>query len=119
MTHLYGGYLTVARADAVTPLVNEIMESAVAAGADCLVTSCPMCQLNLESRCTLPNKLPILHFSEVLALALGAQDYDGWFAAPPDGPAAAAASPGTHPLILRISLRIKAGRRACLFIFGF
>ncbi|MGA7562614.1 MAG: CoB--CoM heterodisulfide reductase iron-sulfur subunit B family protein [Desulfobaccales bacterium] len=75
-----GGYLTVARADAVTPLVNEIMESAVAAGAECLVTSCPMCQLNLESRCTLPNKLPVLHFSEVLALALGARDYDGWFA---------------------------------------
>ncbi len=75
-----GGYLTVARSDAVTPLVNEIMESAAAAGADCLVTSCPMCQLNLESRCTLPNKLPVLHFSEVLALALGAQDYDGWFA---------------------------------------
>jgi heterodisulfide reductase subunit B len=39
-----------------------------------------MCQLNLESRCTLPDKLPVLHFSEVLALALGAQDYDGWFA---------------------------------------
>jgi len=75
-----GGYLTVARADAVTPLVNEIMESAAAAGAECLVTSCPMCQLNLESRCTLEHKLPILHFSEVLALALGAQDYDGWFA---------------------------------------
>jgi heterodisulfide reductase subunit B len=75
-----GGYLTVARADAVTPLVNEIMESAVAAGAECLVTSCTMCQLNLESRCTLKNKLPILHFSELLALALGARDYDGWFA---------------------------------------
>ncbi len=75
-----GGYLTVARADAVTPLVNEIMESAVAAGAECLVTGCTMCQLNMESRCTLKNKLPILHFSELLALALGARDYDGWFA---------------------------------------
>ena len=80
MTHrCCGGYLTVARADTVTPLVNAIMESAVAAGAECLAPL-PMCQLNLESRCTLPNKLPVLHFSEVLALALGARDYDGWFA---------------------------------------
>jgi len=55
------------------------MESAVATGAECLVTSCAMCQLNLEIRCTWEPKLPIFHFSEILALALGAKDYEGWF----------------------------------------
>lgn len=74
-----GSFLTAARADVVTPLVNEIMESAVATGAECLVTSCAMCQLNLEIRCTCEPKLPIFHFSEILALALGAKDYEGWF----------------------------------------
>jgi heterodisulfide reductase subunit B2 len=74
-----GSFLTAARADVVTPLVNEIMESAVATGAECLVTSCAMCQLNLEIRCTWEPKLPIFHFSEILALALGAKDYEGWF----------------------------------------
>ncbi len=53
------------------------MESAVATGAECLVTSCAMCQLNLEIRCTWEPKLPIFHFSEILAL--GAKDYEGWF----------------------------------------
>jgi heterodisulfide reductase subunit B len=74
-----GSFLTAARADVVTPLVNEIMESAVVAGAECLVTSCAMCQLNLEIRSTWEQRLPVFHFSEILALALGATDYEGWF----------------------------------------
>jgi heterodisulfide reductase subunit B len=74
-----GSFLSAARADVVTPLVNEILASAVAVGAECLVTSCAMCQLNLEIRCTWDPRLPIFHFSEILALALGAQDYEGWF----------------------------------------
>jgi heterodisulfide reductase subunit B len=75
-----GSFLSAARPDVVTPLVNEIMESAIAAGGECLVTACAMCQLNLEIRCTLEHQLPIFHFSEILALALGARDYEGWFA---------------------------------------
>ena len=74
-----GSFLSAARADVVTPLVNEIIESAVAVGAECMVTACAMCQLNLEIRCTWEPKLPIFHFSEILALSLGAQDYEGWF----------------------------------------
>ena len=74
-----GSFLSAARADIVTPLVNEILASAVAVGAECLVTSCAMCQLNLEIRSTWEPRLPIFHFSEILALAMGAQDYEGWF----------------------------------------
>ena len=74
-----GSFLSAARADVVTPVVNEIIESAVAIGAECLVTACAMCQLNLEVRCTWEPRLPIFHFSEILALSLGAQDYEGWF----------------------------------------
>jgi heterodisulfide reductase subunit B len=75
-----GSFLSAARADIVTPLVNEIIDSAVSAGADCLVTACTMCQLNLEVRCTWELNIPIFHFSEILALALGAEDYETWFA---------------------------------------
>ncbi|MFA5112321.1 MAG: heterodisulfide reductase-related iron-sulfur binding cluster [Desulfobaccales bacterium] len=74
-----GSFLSAARADVVTPLVNEIIESAILAGAECLVTSCAMCQLNLELRSTWEPRIPIFHFSEILALALGAGDYEGWF----------------------------------------
>ena len=54
-------------------------DSAVASRANCLVTACAMCQLNLEIRCTTKTRLPIFHFSEILALALGAEDYETWF----------------------------------------
>lgn len=74
-----GSFLSASRPDIVTPLINEIIDSAVSAGADCLVTACAMCQLNLEIRGASQVKLPIFHFSEVLALALGAEDYDAWF----------------------------------------
>jgi heterodisulfide reductase subunit B len=38
--------------------------------------------MNLEVRCTLKQKVPILHFSEILSLALGIgkTEYKGWFA---------------------------------------
>ncbi len=79
MNRCCGSFLAAARPDIVTPLVNEIMAAAVSAGAQCLVTTCAMCQLNLEIRSTSPVKLPIFHFSEILALALGAEDYPAWF----------------------------------------
>jgi heterodisulfide reductase subunit B len=74
-----GSFLSATNPEVVTPLVNEIIDSAVLAQAHCLVTACAMCQLNLEIRCTSKTKLPVLHFSEILALALGADDYEGWF----------------------------------------
>ena len=57
----------------------RLLTRAVAAKANCLVTACAMCQLNLEIRATTKTKLPVFHFSEVLALALGAEDYEAWF----------------------------------------
>ena len=74
-----GSFLSAARADVVTPLVNEIIASAETAGAQCLVTACAMCQLNLEVRATWEHTIPIFHFSEILALALGAEDYEDWW----------------------------------------
>ena len=66
-----GTFLSVARPDVVIPMVNNIVRGAKKAGANCVVTACAMCQMNLEVRCTLDRPIPILHFSEVLALGLG------------------------------------------------
>ena len=74
-----GSFLSATDPEIVTPLVQEIIGSAAASKADCLVTACAMCQLNLEMRNTSKTKIPILHFSEILALALGADDYEEWF----------------------------------------
>jgi heterodisulfide reductase subunit B len=77
-----GTFLTVARPDVVTPIVNEIMQGAVKADADCIVTACAMCHMNLEVRATLKQKIPVLHFSEIisLALGLGKKEQRSWFA---------------------------------------
>ncbi|MDI6855052.1 MAG: CoB--CoM heterodisulfide reductase iron-sulfur subunit B family protein [Deltaproteobacteria bacterium] len=74
-----GSFLSATDPEIVAPLVNEIIDSAAAAKADCLITACAMCQLNLEIRNTRKTRLPIFHFSEILALALGAEDYEKWF----------------------------------------
>lgn len=54
------------------------IQDAIASGADCIVTPCPLCHLNLDSRQPEVEKvigrslsLPILHLSQLVALALG------------------------------------------------
>jgi succinate dehydrogenase / fumarate reductase cytochrome b subunit len=56
---------------------NHIQE-ALEAGADCMVTPCPLCHLNLDSRQPEVEKvtgkklgLPVLHLPQLVALALG------------------------------------------------
>jgi succinate dehydrogenase / fumarate reductase cytochrome b subunit len=54
------------------------IQEAIAAGADCMVTPCPLCHLNLDSRQPEVEKvigqslgLPVLHLPQLVALALG------------------------------------------------
>lgn len=49
-TECCGGSLTMPRADITRALVSRIVRAAVRAGAQGIVTMCPMCQANLESR---------------------------------------------------------------------
>lgn len=74
-----GTFLSVAKPDIITAVVNRINQGAIEAGADCMVTACSMCHLNLEVRCSLPSPVPTFHFSELLALALGVRHSSDWF----------------------------------------
>ena len=60
-------------------LAGQHLRAAIEAGADCIVTPCPLCHLQLDSRqpevekvLGQPLGLPILHLSQLIALALGA-----------------------------------------------
>lgn len=75
-----GTFLSVARPDVVEPMVNQIVQNAMDSGAECIITACAMCHLNLEIRCTLKKKIPIFHFSEILSLAFQIQPKTDWFA---------------------------------------
>ena len=74
-----GTYLSAAKPKIAENVVNEIVFKAMEAGAECLVTACSMCHLNLEIRCTVENPIPVLHFSELLSMALGEEDHKRWF----------------------------------------
>jgi len=79
-----GGSLTLNRSDVVVHLVDKLLEAAHEAGAEALVTACPMCMANVDGRqkyrggAPLPRKpraeyepLPIFYFTELMALAYG------------------------------------------------
>ena len=62
----------------VKKLTREILAMAKAAGADCIVTACPMCQMNLDLRQKDTEKasgeqfnLPVFYFTQLLGLAFG------------------------------------------------
>jgi heterodisulfide reductase subunit B len=84
-TDCCGAGLAVARPDIIDTLVHRLYERALAAGAECLVVSCQMCQANLD----LPQErisrkfgkdyyLPILYFTELIGLALDLPEAAGW-----------------------------------------
>jgi len=73
-----GAFLSVARPDIVTPMVTDIMEKAISAGAGCVVTACAMCQLNLELRSPAQKRLPVFSIVELLAYGLGSTDLTRW-----------------------------------------
>ena len=78
-TQCCGTYLSVAKPQLAQKVVNKIVSGAMEAGAECMVTACAMCHLNLEIRCTIKNPIPTLHFSELLSMALGEEDQKKWF----------------------------------------
>jgi heterodisulfide reductase subunit B len=73
-----GGMLMTTYEDVALKLSKEIIASAVENKADCIVTTCPLCQMNLEAYQDEINKeynsnfnMPILFFTQVLGLAFG------------------------------------------------
>ena len=77
-TDCCGASLTLTRTDVVHKLSGDLLEAAREAGAECLVTDCPMCQSNLDTRQaeieTVRGErygLPIFYVTELMALAFG------------------------------------------------
>jgi heterodisulfide reductase subunit B len=73
-----GASLTLSRGDIVAELSTRIAEGAVEAGADCIVSACGMCEINLDTRQTLQKKMPIFYFTELMALAFDLPNVEKW-----------------------------------------
>jgi len=73
-----GASLTLSRGDIVMELSTKIVEGAIEAGADCIVSACGMCEINLDTRQALEEKMPVFYFTELMALAMGLPRVEKW-----------------------------------------
>lgn len=71
-----GGDLSLADSDIVAKLSSKIITYAKEAGAEAIVTGCPLCQANLEMR--QKDGFPIFYFTELLGIALGVDKSLWW-----------------------------------------
>ena len=63
-----GGYVSVESPETAKRNSNAIIENAKAAGAEMIITACPLCKYNLEKNGA---DIPVVYFTELLAEALG------------------------------------------------
>ncbi|KPJ53521.1 hypothetical protein AMJ39_04365 [candidate division TA06 bacterium DG_24] len=78
-TECCGGSFTLSKISIVRRLVNDILSAAKDAGAECIIAACPVCQPNLDLRQAEVEKqygedygIPVLYFTQLLGLSLGA-----------------------------------------------
>ena len=85
-TDCCGASLTLTRPDLVRKLSGDLFEAAAEAGAECLVTDCPLCQSNLDAQQAsieaergVQFGMPVFYITELMALALGCDHPDRWW----------------------------------------
>lgn len=77
-TECCGAALVTSRPDVGNPMLAKVLQNAKENGAECIVTACPLCMLNLDMRQKAAEKaakssfnLPIYYITELLAIACG------------------------------------------------
>ena len=77
-----GGHMTQISPDTGFELIRRLVDAADRLGADLLATVCPMCQMNIDAYQGEMNRhfhtqyrMPILFFTQLMALAFGAQPH--------------------------------------------
>ena len=77
-TECCGASFSITDSSVVLELGKRILDMAQAAGADCISTACPLCQLNLDMRQKDMERkfgrryrLPVFYFTQLLGLAMG------------------------------------------------
>lgn len=84
-TDCCGASLVMTRTDIVKKLSGKLLMMAKEAEADCVVTGCPMCQANLDTRqeelgkeVGNPVEIPVLYFTELMGLAMDHKETKKW-----------------------------------------
>ncbi|WP_031513744.1 CoB--CoM heterodisulfide reductase iron-sulfur subunit B family protein [Desulfofalx alkaliphila] len=75
-----GGSFTLAESGVVSKLSADIISAARRGGAEAIVTACPLCQANLDTRQQEGTpKMPVFYITELMGVALGMPQYKKWF----------------------------------------
>jgi len=79
-TDCCGASLSLTASHIVSKMVTRLLDMAKEAGAQAIVTACPLCQMNLETRRE-SNKttMPAFYFTELIGLSLGLSESNKWF----------------------------------------
>lgn len=78
-TECCGGNLSITAGETVKNLVTRLLNMATEAGAQAIVTACPLCQMNIEIRRDgSKTNLPAFYFTELMGLALGLTESKNW-----------------------------------------
>jgi len=80
-TDCCGADLALTHAGHVEHIVDRITGAAREAGADCLMCSCGLCQMNIEMRQTAETELqlPVFYFSELMGIAMDLPRRGKWW----------------------------------------
>jgi len=79
-TECCGGGLSLTQPKVARRLVRRLADRAAEAGAHAIVTSCPLCQVNLEMRQVgTGRRMPIFYISELMGLAFGLEESRAWW----------------------------------------
>lgn len=76
-----GAGLSITHSEMIHPLGRKIIMSALEEGSEAIITSCHLCQLNLDMfqfTDTSPHQIPVFYFSELTALSLGSSKMRRW-----------------------------------------
>ncbi|MEW6243411.1 MAG: CoB--CoM heterodisulfide reductase iron-sulfur subunit B family protein [Bacillota bacterium] len=79
-TECCGANLSLTSSRLVVAMVKPIVAAAIDAGADAIVTACPLCQANLEMRRSSSQRIPVFYFTELMGVALGLHGTRRWLA---------------------------------------
>jgi len=78
-TECCGASLGLTATETVKGMVTPILDMAAEAGAQAIVTACPLCQANLEMRRRNRGEgMPVFYFTELIGMALGLPDSKNW-----------------------------------------
>jgi len=79
-TDCCGASLSLTSANIVHKMVGRLLDAAREAGAEAIVTACPLCQSNLEMRRAKGDiSMPAFYFTELIGLAMDLPDTEQWF----------------------------------------